>query len=90
VNNQLTAETAVRDAWNATLRVESIAPQDTFFGLGGDSLSAIEVMESVETALGIEFPLDVLFGEGTFAAVVHECASRFARTSGSETHGSRA
>jgi len=76
LNDSRTAEAAVRAAWSTTLHLSDIAPEDTFFSLGGDSLTAIEVMESVESALGIEFPLEVLFGEGTFSAVVGECASR--------------
>lgn len=83
----MTVEAAVRDAWRDSLRVDTIVAQDTFFSLGGDSLTAIEVMESVETALGIEFPLDVLFGDGTFAAVVAECASLRARSADASVRG---
>jgi acyl carrier protein len=76
----MNAESVVRDAWLSCLGINSLSPDDTFFGLGGDSLSAIEVMERVETALGIEFPLDTLFTIGTFSVVAGECAALYEAT----------
>jgi len=48
-----------------------------FSDLGGDSLSAIRLTERIEAAFGIEFPIDVLFLEGAYAAVAAECAARW-------------
>jgi acyl carrier protein len=58
------------------LAVDRVSVQDNFFALGGDSLAAVELMESVESEFGIEFPLDVLFASGEVGQVIAECSRR--------------
>ncbi len=67
---------ALRGYWEEVLEVDSIADEDNFFSLGGDSLSAVELMEKVESGLEIEFPLDVLLTNGDFSALVAACLDR--------------
>ncbi|WP_293900558.1 non-ribosomal peptide synthetase [Phenylobacterium sp.] len=57
---------AVAQAWQAVLQAPVGDPQDDFFDVGGDSLSAIALMIELEEALGFELPL----------TLIHE-ASRF-------------
>jgi acyl carrier protein len=68
----------VRDAWEATLGSAKPADEDDFFEAGGDSISAMSLMETVEAQLGIEFPTDTLFREGTCGALIDACANRVA------------
>ncbi|MFF9011060.1 acyl carrier protein [Streptomyces goshikiensis] len=72
-------QTVIEDAWRSILEDAACAPEDNFFALGGDSLSAVELMEKVEGALGIEFPLDILFLDGNLNAIVEECRLRHAQ-----------
>jgi 3-oxoacyl-[acyl-carrier-protein] synthase II len=44
------------------------APSDSFFDLGGDSLSALIVIDELEQALGVEVPLEVLLEPDTLGA----------------------
>jgi len=67
--------TVVTDEWRAALQVQSTAPDDDFFTLGGNSLLAVALIERVERRLGIVFPLDALFVDGTLGAVIEACAA---------------
>jgi acyl carrier protein len=62
----------VTAAWSDLLGVPG-SPEDDFFALGGDSMLALTLMERIESELGIEFPLEVLFVEGTLGALVAAC-----------------
>ena len=64
------------DAWCRVLFVETVADGDNFFDSGGDSLSAVEMMEGVESVYNIEFPLEILFSSGRFDDLVSECVRR--------------
>ncbi|WP_370416324.1 acyl carrier protein [Streptomyces fradiae] len=67
-------EETVREEWCAVLDISSAEPGDDFFELGGNSLQAARLVERLESRLGIEFPLEALFVEGTLQAVVTACA----------------
>ncbi|MFJ3303941.1 phosphopantetheine-binding protein [Streptomyces sp. NPDC086549] len=60
----------VETHWRAVLGVSESAPQDRFFELGGDSLLAIDLIQRIEQDLKAEVPVDVLFLDGTLAALV--------------------
>jgi len=66
----------VRDIWCAALGVETADDDDNFFTLGGNSLSAIAFMERIESSLGIELPIQVLFLKGSLAEIIDECVRR--------------
>lgn len=59
--------------WRAVLGVADAGLDDDFFGLGGDSLQAITLVENVERDLDIQFPIEVLFIDGSLKAVVSAC-----------------
>lgn len=68
----------IADCWRAALDVEVIAEGDSFFDLGGDSLTAVEMLDELSAKLGRDIPLRMLFVAadlGSFTAQVTElCA----------------
>lgn len=62
------AARVVREAWCSTLRRSDVAPTDSFFALGGDSLLAARVVAEVGRRLGIDVRLNDLFEARTLAA----------------------
>ncbi|MGW0957770.1 acyl carrier protein [Streptomyces gelaticus] len=68
--------TAVSAAWCEVLGVPQAADDQNFFDLGGDSLMAIMFMERIESGLNIEFPMETLFADGGYGAVLAECIAR--------------
>ncbi|MEM9290713.1 MAG: amino acid adenylation domain-containing protein [Acidobacteriota bacterium] len=51
--------------WSEVLGVGQVAATDAFFQLGGDSLTATELMARISRELGAELELDVLFDHPT-------------------------
>jgi acyl carrier protein len=68
-------EESLRAEWCELLEVEGASDDDEFFNLGGNSMLAVALVERVEKRTGIEFPLDVLFLDGTFGALLSACRS---------------
>lgn len=68
-------EMAVRQEWCTVLEIHQAEPEDDFFELGGNSMQAARLVERLESRLGIEFPLEALFIEGTLQAVVTACGT---------------
>jgi phthiocerol/phenolphthiocerol synthesis type-I polyketide synthase E len=50
----------VRQLWSQALGIADVAPDDDFFDLGGDSLSAIELMTKVRDIFGVELSIGVV------------------------------
>lgn len=65
------AET-VRAVWASVLDVPEVEVSDgsDFFADGGDSLLAVEIAVALGDALGTEVPLDSMFLDGRFSALV--------------------
>jgi amino acid adenylation domain-containing protein len=55
--------------WGATLGVDRVGVNDNFFALGGDSLSATQVISRINEAFGIELPVRQLLESPTARAV---------------------
>ncbi len=63
------AAAAVRDAtverlaaiWREVFALGAVSPADSFFALGGDSLSAAQIVASVNQDFGIDLPIDAPF-----------------------------
>ncbi|GAB3135811.1 phosphopantetheine-binding protein [Microbispora hainanensis] len=72
-------EAIIQAHWCDVLGVEEALPEDGFFELGGHSLLAIELLERIESELGIEIPADVLFVEGTLSAVLNAAGKAMAQ-----------
>ncbi|MCK0173999.1 non-ribosomal peptide synthetase [Mycolicibacterium sp. F2034L] len=60
-------ETALVDIVAAVLGTERVGVDDSFFDLGGDSLSAMRVIAGIRTALGVELAVTALFDAPTVA-----------------------
>lgn len=59
--DQAQIRSKVEEIWKIVLQVPSIEPDDDFYGLGGDSLNAVEVTAGVEMLLGIVIdPFEIL------------------------------
>jgi amino acid adenylation domain-containing protein/non-ribosomal peptide synthase protein (TIGR01720 family) len=76
-------EAALARIWSEVLKVESVGVEDSFFDLGGDSLSAIRLLARVRTAMGVEVSLSTLFETPTVA----ELAELVGRTTPVEAGG---
>jgi len=55
------AETLVAEIWREILSVGDIRPSDNFFDLGGNSLSAIQVIARLQQLIGGDLPVTSLF-----------------------------
>jgi NRPS condensation-like uncharacterized protein len=55
------------ELWCELLKVDSIAPDDDFFALGGHSMLSARLIERMRDALGIAVPLRMLFRHSGFA-----------------------
>ncbi|MFL6291918.1 MAG: amino acid adenylation domain-containing protein [Thermoanaerobaculia bacterium] len=53
--------------WSDLLGVSGVAPEDSFFELGGQSLLATRMISRVRTVLGVDLPLRAVFEEPTLA-----------------------
>jgi len=54
-------EQAIADVWQRMLGVESVGPHDHFFSIGGDSLTAVQMMMQVEALFGMQLPAHLAF-----------------------------
>lgn len=58
----------------AVLRVETLSGRDNFFGVGGDSLDAVELAEILTVELGREIEFETVMRSTTFAALLEHGA----------------
>jgi hypothetical protein len=56
--------------WCATLGVTNSDPGENFFGLGGNSLLAVQFVEGIEGRFGLSFPLELIFTDGRLGVIV--------------------
>jgi acyl carrier protein len=77
----------VRETWCTSLGLETATDEDNFFTLGGNSLSAIEFKERIDSLLSIEFPIQVLFLNGDLGDIIEECVRLHADDGTSVTPG---
>jgi acyl-coenzyme A synthetase/AMP-(fatty) acid ligase/acyl carrier protein len=62
-------EEIIAGAWTEVLGVARISVQQDFFELGGDSLTATQVISRINLAFQIDLPLGVLFEQRTVAGL---------------------
>ena len=60
-------EAGLSEIWRETLGVERVGLDEDFFEIGGDSLSAVQMMTAIQQRLGVELPLQALFESPTIA-----------------------
>ena len=59
------AELYIQQLWREILGVQSVARGDDFFVLGGDSVTALQMVARIERELGVEVVLDALLPDVT-------------------------
>ncbi|ORA15463.1 non-ribosomal peptide synthase/polyketide synthase, partial [Mycobacterium arosiense] len=62
-------EQAVADSYAQVLGVERVGVDDSFFDLGGDSISAMRVVAAINASLGVELAVRALFDAPTVRAL---------------------
>jgi acyl carrier protein len=60
-------EQMIASIWQEVLGIDKVGRHDSFFDLGGDSISIMQVMMQVSQTLQIELPPKVLFEMPTIA-----------------------
>ena len=65
-------ELLLADIWRDILTVEDIGSSDNFFDLGGNSLSAIQVIARAQRLFGREIPITSIFDAGTLEEFARE------------------
>ncbi|KAF9953659.1 hypothetical protein BGZ72_005237, partial [Mortierella alpina] len=78
-------ETALAAMWSELLKIKRVGRQDNFFILGGHSVLAMRLMNSIATAFGQQLPISTLFAaptlaglaEGVSNSISQGCPSRF-------------
>ncbi len=61
-------EIALTSLWEVTLETNAIGLDDDFFMLGGDSLSAVRLLMSVEEIFGVNIPVERIFDDANTIA----------------------
>ncbi|OTA21910.1 pyoverdine sidechain peptide synthetase III, L-Thr-L-Ser component [Xenorhabdus beddingii] len=54
-------EEAILEIWESALGIEAISVTDDFFNLGGDSLSAVDMILSINARFNTKLPLHIIF-----------------------------
>jgi acyl carrier protein len=60
---------AIRQFWSGVLGIEALDDEDDFFDLGGNSMTAIQMMTSIRERFGVELSIATLFESPTVAAL---------------------
>jgi len=53
----------IAELWGEFLGVGQVKTDDSFFGMGGHSLQAAQILARINHHFGIEIPIDMLFSE---------------------------
>ncbi|MFC4852121.1 SDR family NAD(P)-dependent oxidoreductase [Actinophytocola glycyrrhizae] len=62
-------EKAVAQVWREGLGVEAVGVDDDFFGLGGNSLVAVQLIAALRKVVGVRLPMRILFETPTVAGL---------------------
>lgn len=69
--NAVQVTAALRKIWQELLHLSHIEPSDDFFDLGGDSLSAIRMLERIGSEFGEELlEPDIIYSASSFSELV--------------------
>ena len=80
-------EAAVADVYAQVLRLDRVGVDDSFFDLGGDSLSAMQAIAAINTELQTELPVRVLFDAPSVSGLCQQVAELSADADQRETSG---
>ncbi|WP_424210933.1 amino acid adenylation domain-containing protein [Streptomyces sp. BI20] len=79
-------QTRLAEVWGKALKYEDVSADDDFFEAGGNSLTAVALVNRVNRDHGIRLPLQVIFEAPRLAALAARIADA---VGGAETGGSR-
>lgn len=81
-------EELLAEIWRSILRTRQLSRHDDFFQLGGHSLSAMQMLVRVRSALSLHLPLAVLFEHSSLKSLAeHIVELRAARLASALAHG---
>ncbi|MCU4776825.1 amino acid adenylation domain-containing protein [Bacillus cereus] len=60
------------EIWEELLGYSGISVYDNFFGIGGHSLLAVQLMSKIKKTFNVKIPLTVIFQSGTIAALAKQ------------------
>jgi acyl carrier protein len=63
-------EAQIRTIWMETLEIEAIQPTDSFFDLGGESITGTLCAHRLQQQFGVALPLSALLDEHTTVAAL--------------------
>ena len=69
VSPQTSLEKILTEVWENVIKVQSVGIRDNFFDLGGDSLTAIQLLNEIEKKTGIQLPVDTLMNLSTIESM---------------------
>jgi acyl carrier protein len=68
-------EAALAAIWAEVLKVERVGVHDSFFDLGGDSITSMRVVSRVRQAFEVPIPAEVIFAAPTVAELGEQVES---------------
>ncbi|WP_136668992.1 non-ribosomal peptide synthetase, partial [Flavobacterium sp. H122] len=74
-------EKQIATIWQNVLNIEKVGVTDSFFDLGGTSISAIKVVNLINKKIEVNFPVNILFQHSTINELVRHHLNTFAYTS---------
>jgi oxalate---CoA ligase len=69
-------EKTIAKIWSNILKIETLSRNENFFSLGGDSLSAIDMLFNIEKALGVALPPSTIYEATTIERLAEEVERR--------------
>lgn len=63
IGTQTTTEAVLAQIWSRALGVDGIRSSDHFLDLGGQSITATTVIQSIDETFEVDLPFGALFGE---------------------------
>ena len=79
---QTKLERALAEAWAAALGIERIGTEDDFLELGGDSITAMQILNRIREELEVDLPAAILFSVRTVGALARAIESQLKPQSG--------
>lgn len=83
-------DAALAAVWADVLGYESVAPDDDFYALGGDSIAGMQIVEQIVRDLGQPMTLVDLFETATVAKLAERLRGRAAERAPRHAHGPQA
>ncbi|MFI9550621.1 type I polyketide synthase [Nonomuraea endophytica] len=71
-SDEASLEVRLTEMWGAAFGVDEVGPDDDFFDLGGDSFTAVELVEEIRRAFSVDVGIAAIFDHPTVAELVAE------------------